>query len=81
MASLTGENSHRCPYLVDDWDALYIASFILFGAAGFDMIEVPLLDPTSVDSVMTKAVLEEYDMQVSSSLVRSYLAAFFSCCF
>jgi hypothetical protein len=42
------------------------------------MIEVPLLDPKSVDPVMTKAVLEEFGMQASSSLVWLYPCAFHS---
>jgi hypothetical protein len=55
--------------------SLRAALVISIGAAGYDLIEVPLLDPKSVDAVMTKATLEEYDIQASSSLVCSYLAA------
>jgi hypothetical protein len=40
-------------------------------AAGYDMIEVPMLDPYNVDTDMTLSVLEEYDMTASTSLVRS----------
>jgi D-psicose/D-tagatose/L-ribulose 3-epimerase len=37
-------------------------------AAGFDLIEVPLLDPDSVDAPMTRRLLDEYDLDVTASL-------------
>lgn len=36
--------------------------------AGFDLIEIPVLDPGSVDSVMTRRLLEEYGLDVTCSL-------------
>ena len=39
------------------------------------MIEVPVMDPPSVDTGMTKSVLQEYDMLASASLVRRYFTA------
>lgn len=36
--------------------------------AGFDLIEIPLLDPASVDARMTAAVLEEHDIGATCSL-------------
>jgi hypothetical protein len=39
--------------------------------AGFDLVEVPLLDPASVDTDMTRGVLANYDMQAAASLVRA----------
>ncbi|KAK9804818.1 hypothetical protein WJX72_007241 [[Myrmecia] bisecta] len=36
--------------------------------AGFDLIEVPMLEPETVDPKLTKSVLEEYGLQSTSSL-------------
>lgn len=36
--------------------------------AGYDLVEVPLLEPATIDAAMTKRILEEYGMQASSSL-------------
>jgi D-psicose/D-tagatose/L-ribulose 3-epimerase len=35
---------------------------------GFDLIEIPLLDPGSVDAGMTRRLLEEHDLQATCSL-------------
>ena len=35
---------------------------------GFDLIEVPLLDPTAVDAAMTRSLLEEYGLGAACSL-------------
>ena len=46
------------------------------------MVEVPLLDPASVDTEMTRSVLQDYDMQASASLVcvwRGYLNLMTEC--
>lgn len=37
-------------------------------ALGFDLIEVPLLDPASVDSTMTRGLLEEHGLGAACSL-------------
>lgn len=36
--------------------------------AGFDLIEIPLLDPSSVDTGMTRSLLGEYGLGVTTSL-------------
>lgn len=36
--------------------------------AGYDIIEIPLLDPSSVDAVMTRRLLDEHDIEASCSL-------------
>ena len=41
--------------------------------AGYGLIEVPLLDPATVDTAMTRAVLEEHGMAATTSLVRARL--------
>ncbi|HEY7043477.1 MAG TPA: sugar phosphate isomerase/epimerase family protein [Nocardioidaceae bacterium] len=38
------------------------------GAAGFDLIEVPILDPYGIDTAMTRRLLDEYGMQASCSM-------------
>lgn len=35
---------------------------------GFDLIEIPLLDPAAVDSTMTRAILDEHSLGVTCSL-------------
>jgi D-psicose/D-tagatose/L-ribulose 3-epimerase len=37
-------------------------------AAGYDLIEIALIDPTAFDADMTARLLEEHDLQVSGSL-------------
>ncbi len=37
-------------------------------AAGFDLIEVPILDPYSIDTAMTRRLLDEYGMQGACSM-------------
>lgn len=37
-------------------------------AAGFDLIEVPILDPYEVDTTMTRRLLDEYGMQAACSM-------------
>ncbi len=37
-------------------------------AAGFDLIEIPVLDPAAIDTAMTRRLLEEYGLGVSCSL-------------
>ncbi|MGH2698129.1 MAG: sugar phosphate isomerase/epimerase family protein [Actinomycetota bacterium] len=41
-------------------------------AAGYDFIEVPLLDPPSVDTAMTRALLDEHDLDAGCSLGLSF---------
>src|ERR1035438_337762 len=36
--------------------------------AGYDLIEVPLLDPSSVDAAMTRRLLEKNDLKATCSL-------------
>lgn len=37
-------------------------------AAGFDLIEIPILDPDSIDTAMTRGLLEEYGLEATCSL-------------
>jgi D-psicose/D-tagatose/L-ribulose 3-epimerase len=37
-------------------------------AAGFDLIEIPVLDPASVDTHMTRRLLDEYGLEAACSL-------------
>ena len=37
-------------------------------AAGFDLIEIPILDPFGIDTAMTRRLLEEYGMQGACSM-------------
>lgn len=37
-------------------------------AAGFDLIEVPILDPFGIDTAMTRRLLEEYGLQSACSM-------------
>ena len=41
-------------------------------AAGYDLIEIPLLDPSSVDAEMTRQVLDEYGLRAATSLGLSF---------
>ncbi|MBD5654732.1 MAG: sugar phosphate isomerase/epimerase [Candidatus Eremiobacteraeota bacterium] len=36
--------------------------------SGYDIIEIPLLDPASVDAVMTRRLLDEHDLKAACSL-------------
>lgn len=36
--------------------------------AGYDLIEIPLMDPESIDVATTRTLLEEYDLSASASL-------------
>jgi len=40
--------------------------------AGYDLIEIPVLDPWSIDVGMTRALLDEYGLQASCSLGLSF---------
>jgi D-psicose/D-tagatose/L-ribulose 3-epimerase len=37
-------------------------------AAGYDLIEVPILDPSSIDTAMTRRLLDEYGLEAAFSL-------------
>lgn len=37
-------------------------------ACGFDLIEVPILDPSGIDTAMTRRLLDEYGMQAACSM-------------
>ena len=37
-------------------------------AAGFDLIEIPILDPFGIDTAMTRRLLEEYGLQGACSM-------------
>ena len=37
-------------------------------AAGFDLIEIPILDPASIDTAMTRRLLDEYGLEATGSL-------------
>ena len=39
---------------------------------GYRIIEIPLLDPSSVDAVMTKRVVQEYGLKPTTSLGLSF---------
>lgn len=39
---------------------------------GYDLVEVPLLDPSSVDAELTKRILEDHGMRATSSLGLSF---------
>ena len=41
-------------------------------AAGYDLLEIPLLDPASVDAEMTRQVLDEYGLRAATSLGLSF---------
>mgnify|MGYP005635590465 CR=1 FL=1 len=41
-------------------------------AAGYDLLEIPLLDPSSVDAEMTRQVLDEYGLRAATSLGLSF---------
>ncbi len=54
---------------VGDWTPRSAAHAISSTAAlGFDLIEVPLLDPSSVDTAMTRTLLEEHGLGAACSL-------------
>ena len=54
---------------VGDWTAQSAKHAISSTAAlGFDLIEIPLLDPSSIDTAMTRALLDEYGLGAACSL-------------
>ncbi|SDT17685.1 D-tagatose 3-epimerase [Nocardioides scoriae] len=54
---------------VGDWSAASAAHAISSTARlGFDLIEVPLLDPATVDAAMTRSLLEEHGLGAACSL-------------
>lgn len=44
---------------------------VILSIAGYDLIEIPMLDPGTVDTAMTAAVLEEAGIKATTSLVCS----------
>ena len=54
---------------VDGWSEAECArALALTKETGFDLIEIPLLDPGTVDAVMTRRLLEEHGLGASCSL-------------